>query len=243
MLTLLLSLVAPASAETADQILERARAANQVESSIEGVTMVIVSKSGSEKSMSMEIRTRREAGVTKTHLKVMAPSDVAGTQLLQIDNPNVADEQMMYFPAFKRVNQISGSARSGRFLGSDFTYEDLEIRESATGTHTMVSDTAESWTIDTAMTNSSYSKVRATIGKADLVLRKVEFYSGESVVKVLEVKRTEKDGAATLPVESEMTDLKAGTKTRLVITSHKLNLPKTDLPDDTFTKAYLERGG
>jgi hypothetical protein len=239
----LMALIAPSNAETADEVIAKARAANQVQSSIESMRMTIVPKSGTPRVLEAELRTKREGEANKSYLKILSPSTEAGTQLLQIDNPTGNDEQMLYLPAFKRVNLISGSARKGAFLGSDFTYEDLDIRESIEGTNTMVSDTADAWTIDTAMTDSSYSKVRATIGKTDLVVRKVEFYKADKVVKVLEVKRTEKDGTHTIPVESEMSDVTRGTKTKLEITAHKLNVTDAELPAETFTKAYLERGG
>jgi hypothetical protein len=85
-------------------------------------------------------------------------------------------------------------------------------------------------------------QTRTTIGRADLVVRKVEFHDAEGVVKVLEVKRTEKTGAVTLPVESTMTNVKRGSSTTLEILSHQLDVPKDKLPDDTFTRAFLERG-
>lgn len=243
MVGLWMVLAGSARAETADEIVDRARAANQVSSSIEGLRMTLVPKTGSERVMELEVKSRRDSDGTKTYLKVLSPSDVAGTQLLQLDHASAADEQMMYLPAFKRVNLISGSARKGQFLGSDFSFEDLDLRDSFSGTRTLVSDGADAWVIDTALTGATYTKVRATIVKSDLVLKKLEFYTGETLVKVLEVKRTEKDGAVTLPVETEMTDVKRGSKTRLEITSHRLNVAESELPADTFTKAYLERGG
>lgn len=245
MLALLLSLfTVPCRAETADEVIAKARAANRIDSSLQTIKMTIVAKNGVERSREIELRSRREGDLTKSYFRILSPSDVAGTQLLLIDNPGQLDEQMLYLPAFKRVNLVSGSARKGSFVGSDFSYEDFEIREAAVGTHTLAEDSAAAWVIETLLSGeSSYTKVRTTINKADLVIQKVEFYDGNGLLKVLEVKRTTKDGTISVPVETEMTNVQKGTHTRLEIVDHKLNVSKTELPDDTFTKAYLERGG
>jgi Outer membrane lipoprotein-sorting protein len=240
---LLLALAPFAHAETADEVIAKARAANRVESSIQTIRMTIVSKSGAERNRELQLRSRREGDVVKTYMRIMSPSDVAGMQLVMVDNPGKLDEQLLYTPAFKQVNQISGSSRKGSFAGSDFTYEDLEIREAATGTHAMAEETAEAWVVETVMApGSSYTKIRSTIGKADLVIRKVEFFDASGLLKVLVVTKTEKEGTVTIPVETELTNLKQGTRTRLVITAHRLGVSKSELPDETFTRAYLERG-
>lgn len=232
-----------AHAETPAEIVAKVRAANQIESSIETIQMSVYSKSGSAQVRQVDLRIRRDADTTKTYMKVLSPSDVAGTQLLQIDAPGTSsDQQMVWLPAFKRVNMISGASKKGAFLGSDLTYEDLALRDAAaTATSTLVEDAADHWTLETALTDSAYTKIRTTIGKADLILHKIEFYDATGVVKTLEVKKFEKDGAFTVPAETEITSAK-GTHTTLVITSHKLNVSKTELPDDVFTQAYLSRG-
>lgn len=231
-----------AHAETAADIVERARAANRVDSAVEDLTMTIVSKSGSQRVREIALKSRRDGDTSMTFMEVKSPSDVAGTKLLIVDHANAVDETVLYLPALKRTSMLSGNSRKGSFVGSDLTYEDLEIRDSVSGQHSLIEDTAEAWVIDTTTgPDSSYEKVRTTISKADLVIRKVEFFGDSGVVKVLEVLRTEKDGAITLPVETKVTDLGRGTHTKLVITSHQLNVGKDVLPDETFTKAYLER--
>lgn len=244
MLVTVLALLATARGQTADEVIQKARDANRIESSIQTIRMSIATKSGSERIREVELRSRRDGDVTKTYFRILSPSDVSGTQLLLIDQPGQLDEQLLYLPAYKRVNLVSGSARKGSFVGSDFSYEDFEVREAAVGTHTLVEDTPEAWVVETALTGEqSYTKIRATIGKEDLVVRRIEFYDLTGLLKVLEVKRVVKDGAITLPVETEMTNVQRGTRTRLEIVAHKLGVSQEELPDETFTRAYLERGG
>lgn len=228
-------------AETADEIIEKAQAANRVDSAIESVKMTIVGKSGSERVQELQLKSRREGDASKTYMKVTSPSDLAGTQLLMIDA--ATDETMVYLPSIGRVNLISGAGRKGQFVGSDLTYEDLEIRDNIQGQRTLVEDRADAWVVDVAMSDGSYEKVRATIGKVDLVMKKVEFYAEGAVVKTIDVVRTAQDGTVTLPVETVVTNHARGTHTKLEIVSHQLNVGKDALPDETFTRAWLERGG
>jgi hypothetical protein len=243
-LALLLSLSVLAQAQTADEVIAKAREANRIDSSLQMIKMTIVASNGLERLREVELRSRREGELTKSYFRIVSPSDVAGTQLLLIDNPGQLDEQLLYLPSFKRVNLVSGSARKGSFVGSDFAYEDFEIREAAVGVHSLAEDTPERWVVETALVGeTSYTKVRTTIRKSDLVIQKVEFYDSKGLLKVLEVKRTSKEGTVSLPVETEMVNVQKGTRTILEIVSHRLNVPREELPDDTFTRAFLERGG
>ncbi|MBX2800217.1 MAG: outer membrane lipoprotein-sorting protein [Myxococcales bacterium] len=243
-MTMLLLWAGAAHAQSADDIVAKARAANQVGSSIQTVRMTIVSKSGSERIRELELRSRRSStGTTSSYMEVKSPSDLAGTKLLMIDHTDADDEQMSYLPVYNRVNRISGSSRKGYFIGSDFTYEDLDIREAAEGTHSLVQTTDDVWVIETVPADSAqYSKVRAHITKADLVARKIEFFDrkGEHT-KTLEVEQTRVVDGVTLPISTKMSNLDRKTHTKLEVLSHELNVDETKLPAETFTPEYLER--
>ncbi len=243
MLAFLLSLVLSARAETADQVIERARAANQVQSAVESLRMTINSKGGGSRVKEFELKSRRDADTNKSLLRVTAPSGEAGTLLLTLDHTTAADEQMMYMPAFKRVNYISGDAKKGAFMGSDFSYEDLAIRDAAASGWTMAEDGAEAWILEgTGAQGSAYTKIRLHVLKSNLLVNKVELFDGKGLLKVLEVKRTETENGVTIPVETVMTNVQKGSSTTIEVTAHQLNVGQDVLPDETFTKAYLERG-
>ncbi|MEZ4222666.1 MAG: outer membrane lipoprotein-sorting protein [Polyangiaceae bacterium] len=60
-----------------------------------------------------------------------SPRDVRGTALLSHAGVGSADQQWLYLPALKRVKRISSSRKTGAFLGSEFTYEDITGNEAA----------------------------------------------------------------------------------------------------------------
>jgi len=242
---LLSLLMSVGRAETADEIIARARAANQVSSSIQNLRMTIT-RGASSRTRDLVLKSRREAdGTVKTRMDVAAPSDVAGTKLLMIQRPNVPIEQYVYLPATKRLNRLAGSQRTGNFLGSDFNYEDLEFRSAAEGSRSVTAETPTEWEITTVTPEgSSYSKVVVHMDKTDLIAKKVEFFDRKTgtLAKELLVNKIEKDRARNVPVETQMRNLKGGKdwSTTITIQSHQYDVGKDVLPDDTFTPQALE---
>lgn len=53
------------------------------------------------------------------------PRDVKGTAFLSFSHAVKPDDQWLYLPALKRVKRISSGNKSGPFMGSQFSYEDL----------------------------------------------------------------------------------------------------------------------
>jgi len=235
-----------ASAQTAEEIMEKAREARQIENSIQNVEMVIVSRSGGERVRELELKVKvAEDDVRKSLARFTAPSDVAGTQLLLVDHPDTVDEQLLYLPAVKRTNRISGKSRKGSFMGSDFSYEDMEFSDPADASHTVTSDDGDTWVIDTKPgADSSYSRLVSTVRKADFVPVKVVFYDSDGEeLKQLTVTDTADEGDLVLVTGSTMKNVQKGTQTRLTVKTHRINVPDDELPDSLFTKASMEQGG
>ena len=247
MLALLIALLAPpAFAATPAEILEDARAAQRVDSSIQELRMVLVSRTGSERVRELEMRVRKEGDVLKSYTRFSAPSDVAGTQLVIVDNPDQADDQLLYLPALKRVNRISGKARSGSFMGSDFTFEDFELTGGGSSEGaTMVREDDKVWVIEARPgPDSSYSRLVLTVDKVDKLPKKVEYFDQKGApLKVLEVLEVSHEGNLTFTKISVMKNLQKGTETRLEVKSQRMDVGEAEIPDETFTAAYMERQG
>ena len=91
---------------------------------------------------------------------------------------------------------------------------------------------------------SSYSKMRSTVTKADKVPARVEFFDSKgTLLKVLTVEETAREGDVVLPTRSTMENVQKGTRTRLEVLEHRLNVSGTEIPDETFTSAFMERNG
>lgn len=94
------------------------------------LTMVIRNRQGREKVRELRFKVLEVPEDGNKSLFVFdKPKDVQGTALLihaHIDEP---DDQWIFLPALQRVKRISTSERSGSFMGSEFSYEDLSEPE------------------------------------------------------------------------------------------------------------------
>ena len=116
-----------------------------------------------------------------------APRDIRGTGLLTFDNIEPADDdQWLYLPAVKRVKRISSSNRTGKFVSSEFSYEDLGSNEVADYDYKWIRD--EACPTDPSLNcfvvesyprapKSGYSKRIGWIDMQEYRLQQVEFYN------------------------------------------------------------------
>lgn len=61
----------------------------------------------------------------KSMIVFQSPPDIALTALLTVAHKQRDDDQWLFLPALKRVKRISGSSRTGPFVASEFSFEDL----------------------------------------------------------------------------------------------------------------------
>ena len=93
-------------------------------------TMVLRNKQGQESRRSVRVKVLEvEDDGDKSLFVFDEPRDVEGTAFLIHSHKVDADDQWLYLPALKRVKRISSSNRSGSFMGSEFSYEDMGAQE------------------------------------------------------------------------------------------------------------------
>ena len=136
-LAALLLQVAPAAAETPEEKgLRIAMEADQYDAgfgdSVADGTMILRNKQGRESVRTFEARSlEMQNDGDKTLNVFFKPRDVNGTAVLTFTHREGDDDQWLYLPALKRVKRISSSNKSGSYVGSEFSYEDLTTPEVA----------------------------------------------------------------------------------------------------------------
>ncbi|MEM0988880.1 MAG: efflux RND transporter permease subunit [Pseudomonadota bacterium] len=115
------------------------------------------------------------------------PRDIRGTGLLTHANIEPSDDdQWLYLPAVKRVKRISSSNRTGKFVGSEFSYEDLGSQEVADYDYKWLRDepcptdpSQMCFVVESYPKNpkSGYSKRIAWTDHAEYRLQHIEFYN------------------------------------------------------------------
>ncbi|MCB2099745.1 MAG: outer membrane lipoprotein-sorting protein [Rhodobacterales bacterium] len=89
-------------------------------------TMILRNKAGKESVREFEARTLEMADDGDKSINLFKePRDVKGTAVLTFTHRSGDDDQWLYLPALKRTKRISSSNKSGSYMGSEFSYEDL----------------------------------------------------------------------------------------------------------------------
>ncbi|MCP4003447.1 MAG: outer membrane lipoprotein-sorting protein [bacterium] len=197
-------------------------------STIRGLRVSSRDRTGAQReTIVMAYGRRNEAGQRELLLKFIEPEDVKGSSFLMLERDG---ENEMYFRTEDgaKSKRISGSARSLALLGSDFTYEDLELLvgmkrpeevkrlEDSEYRHRPV------FVIETRSDDSNYDRVITSIDKERCVIVKSEIYeTGKGLRKELTLNpsRVVKKGGAWIPQVTLMTDLRDGTSTMILVDS------------------------
>lgn len=199
------------------------------------------------------VRTRRistlmsrKNGAVRSFVEFESPADVAGTRFLSVEEKSGGTEQFIYLPAFKKVKRIVGAQRSQSFMGTDFSYADLEGRRVEDATWSKLSDEPirgeDCHVIEGVSTKADdqYGRVRLWVHKKTNVPLRGEFYdkAGKVVEKRLDVQKLQSKDGRWITTESVMETPKEGSSTRLKVASIDL---KTEIPEAALTRQALER--
>jgi len=87
--------------------------------------MTLINASGQERKRKMKMSVLEKEGGDKSLMEFLSPADVKGTKFLSYSHIAKDDDQWLYIPALKRVKRIASKNKSGSFMGSEFSYEDL----------------------------------------------------------------------------------------------------------------------
>ncbi len=110
------------------------------------------------------------------------PADVKGARMLTFTHKKGDDDQWLFLPAIKRVKRIASSNKSGSFMGSEFSYEDLNSQEIEKFKHKLLGeetlDGRKAWKVERIPVDphSGYSKMVTWIDQGYMNAAKIEYY-------------------------------------------------------------------
>lgn len=157
------------------------------------LVMILRNRHGQESRRDIRLRTLEVDGDGDKSLSIFdRPRDVEGTAFLSFSHTTGNDDQWLYLPALSRVKRISTSNKSGPFMGSEFSYEDISSQEVDEYTYTWLRDEPldgqDMYVIERVPVdkNSGYTKLVTWIDKEHFRTMKVEFYDRKgSLMKTL----------------------------------------------------------
>ncbi|NRB39975.1 MAG: outer membrane lipoprotein-sorting protein [Pseudomonadales bacterium] len=94
------------------------------------LTMTLTNAQGEQSSRQLRLKLLEMQGDGDKGLTIFdSPGDVRGTGFLSYSHVLEADDQWLYLPALKRTKRIASNNKSGPFMGSQFSYEDISSFE------------------------------------------------------------------------------------------------------------------
>ena len=178
------------------------------------------------------------------------PKDVKGTAFLSYSHAVGPDDQWLYLPSLKRVKRIASNNKSGPFMGSEFSFEDLSSFEINKYTYNYLGDEKlndrngelDTFKVEQVPTDkaSGYSKRIVWIDKDEYRIVKVEFYDRKkSLLKTLSYQNFKLYlGKYWRANNSKMVNHQSGKETELQWNNYSF---QTGLSESDFNKSALKR--
>lgn len=209
------------------------------------VRMMLIDANGGKQERAMDVIGRRTQGLVQSLVRFTAPQDIAGTAFLMIERGKDQSEQYIYLPGLKRTRRIVGREREGSFMGSDFTYADMQRVDEHQATNKRLPDekigSDDVYVIESTISSGAqvaYGKVVTWIRKSDFVALRTRFYDrSDKLVKTLYSRRVKDIDGKPVVVEARMETAANKHITDLYIDNIER---KNDLSDANFTPAALE---
>jgi hypothetical protein len=152
--------------------------------------MVLKNRHGQESLRLIRIRVLEgEDDGDQTLFIFDTPKDVKGTAFLTHAHTTGDDDQWLYLPALKRVKRITSRNKSGSFMGSEFSYEDIASQEVEKYTYRWLRDeiydgrecyVCERYPVDRQY--SGYSRQVTWMDKQEYRPLRVEYYDRKNAL-------------------------------------------------------------
>ena len=214
--------------------------------SVSKMQMKLINARGQEKIRTMSMKVLEGAEADKSLMEFITPADVKGTKFLNYQHIIKDDDQWLYLPALKRVKRIASKNKSGSFMGSEFSYEDLSAfnvkKYKYSGDATLGTLGEKSVYIGQSVPVSKYSGYTKLVTYADektFLIQKIEYYDRKKqLLKTAYFEKYNQYGDVNRIAKITMENIQNDKTTILTWDEEKI---KTGLRDKDFHKRYLKR--
>ncbi len=196
----------------------------------------ILTTSGNKRTF--KIRYYSKNGNNKQLMVYLYPKPVEGTSFLMVE-----DNIWAYFPETGRIRKIASHAKRQKMMGSDFTYEDMEIENySEKFRPGEVSEERDYYLLTLYPKKGediSYAKLVLKIDKKTFVPVKVDFFrkGDEKPYKTLFQENIKDIEGIPTPMKITMVNNETGTRTEMVMEEITYNV---HLEDNLFSVERLK---
>ena len=253
---MIIPLTVHASEMTGQEIMKKQKELHKVQTEIGNEIMLLVDKDGSKERRQVK-RYAKETGqdIHRYLIVFLDPADIKGTALLTWEQKERENDQWLYLPAQKKMQRIAKGSKKNYFMGTDFTYEDMEPEDIDNFIYKILrseklsqdKQVSECYVIESVPANkekkkeSGYSKRIMWIEKEYLYTLKVEFYDRRDRLQKVQTNHALINVSGTIwrAKKSLMKHLLRDHKTLTGTTSREINNP---LKDSVFTERFILSG-
>ncbi len=215
------------------------------------VEMRIVDEKGQVRTRKLKMATKLSTdGKTEKRIyRFLEPEDVKGTGILVFDHEAKADDIWVFLPALRKSRRVVSSERSQSFMGSEFTYGDLNIPVLSEYSYKYLGEESQGGeacykveVTPNSGTNDGYKKKTYWISKKSYAVRRGLFYDKKGkLLKELvtqDIRLLDKEKGRWRTTRMEMINKQNGRRS-VFVTRQVAFKPNTK--DDFFTTRFLER--
>lgn len=233
---------------TAKEIMDKAIDQNQALGITQGsmdIKLVIEDRTGTRRTRLLGVKSAKVDETVRRLVKITSPKELAGQAFLFSENKSAEDDVWMYLPAFKVSRRVEGSQKKGAFLGSHFSFADLESRDLKAADYKRLDDEkiANDPVYVISVTpkdkaSSEYGKIKVYVSQASNMLSKIRFYDkeGKEEIKTLFVEKITKGETGSAYISQMTLRSKKGGYSTIIISNADFD---ASFPTSLFTREQL----
>ncbi len=244
---------------TAQQVVEEMDNRDDGQTRTSDITMVLINKNKQQRIRKIKNITKDYGEDTKGIIFFLSPADVKNTAYMSFDwdDNNKEDDSWLYLPALKKVKRIASSGKSGSFMGSDFSYSDINGIKIEDWDYTFIKkstlvDGVDTWVVqglpektkkERVLDETGYLKSLMWIRKDNFMLVKAKYWvkKGRKIkyLKAEDIKKTDDIWTAYKMTMITTTKGKIEHTSLLSFSNVQYN---NEIDDGYFTTRSMERG-
>jgi hypothetical protein len=233
-------------AVTGSQIANKVYNSNREVDSIQVTRMTLVDKKGNKRVRDFTAFAKDNNQYDAQNLILFTkPKSIDGTIMLTHNKKGSDTNQWIYLSGLKKSRRIGSSKKSGRFVGSDLTYEDLEDREPELDNHKLLKTKkigkTKYYIIESKAkekSTSTYKKVISLVNSKTWMVKKAIFYKRKKKAhKTITVNKFKKIGKSWRATNTKIENHKIKHITVLEVLKTTFN---NNLKSKHFKKLMLE---
>ena len=180
---------------SAKQIMQKVDDRDTGETIVSESALILIDKKKRQRIRQLKLFSKEYEQVDKSVSFFMSPADVKDTAYMSFDWDDDAkeDDSWLYLPALQKTNRIAASDKSGAFMGSDFSYADIDGVEVEDFTYRLVKESEEvnghdCWVIESTPKSKAVIKETGYLTTTSWI-RKDIFMQVKAIIKVKKGKR------------------------------------------------------